>query len=442
MAGQILRLPDHLDRSYSAKLRRALANPAPYIAHIISKLSHLLRATTYLFRSKLEAVHRSFSKSIRSVISASTGANIGPTRIFPKIDWARHRRHLRSWAIDWTRYFKAWCHLLWGAAVLNVKGETPWSSIQALVNLFIVSGGRTNDFMARVVASFHPPYALPQTSGVLGNLTQRDLARIQNKLEIDGYCVFENCLSPDFCERILQKTLTVDCLILGDEESARSSQQAYGRYNRQAPTAAKYLLTTDDTTDIQEIQELMSDASLIAVAQNYLRSKPIFSGISLWWSPAIKDVPDREAAQEFHWDMDRIRWIRYFIYLTDVDHNSGPHCFIKGTHRTGAIPPELLHLGYTRHTDEKILARYGQDTYREFVGPRGTIIAEDSRGFHKGLLPLTRDRLLLAFELSNTTFGANKRHRIRNIRIPQFGEFAKRYPRVYSNFDFDPGLLQ
>jgi hypothetical protein len=434
-----------LDRSYVAKLRRAFANPAPYMGFVAWKL----KAPFRLWSTGAARVTRSLASRMTEWSNYRLG------RILPAIDWAKyrhqllnyppdwmkHRRQLRSWVIDWTRYIKAWNRVLWGASMLALEGKTPQSAHQALVHLFIASGGRANDFLARVVELFHPPYRLSQSAGVLGNLMQQDLARIQRQLEIDGYCVFENCLSAEFCERILQATLAVDCLILGDEESARP-EQVYGRYNRQAPTAAKYLLTVDDTTDIKEVQELISDPSLINVAQNYLRSKPIFSGISLWWSPAIKDVPDSEAAQEFHWDMERIRWIRFFIYLTDVTHDSGPHCFIKGTHRTGAIPEELLRYGYARHPDERILSFYGRDAYREFVGPRGTIIAEDSRGFHKGMLPTKRERLILAFELSNTTFGANKRHNIRNIRIPRFGEFAKKYPRLYSNFDFQPGLLQ
>jgi ectoine hydroxylase-related dioxygenase (phytanoyl-CoA dioxygenase family) len=281
---------------------------------------------------------------------------------------------------------------------------------------------------------------LPSAAGVLGDLKPLDLKRIQQQLEKDGYYVFENCLSADFCERISRPTLSADCLILGDE--VNSDAPVRGQYNREAPVAAKYLLTVDDTTDIPEVQELISDLSIIAVAQNYLKSKPIFSGISLWWSPAFKDTPDSQAAQQFHWDMERIKWIRFFIYLTDVTAESGPHCFIKGSHRTGAIPDKLLSLGYVRHSDETMRDTYGNDSYMEFLGQRGTIIVEDSRGFHKGMEPKKGDRLLLAFELSNTTFGANKRHLIRNIRAPGFGDVAKRYPRIYSNFDFAPGVLK
>jgi SAM-dependent methyltransferase len=342
---------------------------------------------------------------------------------------------------DIVRYWISWTALIWGAFTHWVTGKTPKSAHLALVSLFATSGGRVNDQLARTVKVLHPPYNFPNSDGVLGHLTDRDLARINRQLETDGYCVFENCLSAEFCESIVHQTLTVDCLVMGDEATAQPTTPR-ARYNRQAPVAAKYALTKDDTTDILEVQQLMSDTSLIKVAENYLRSKPIFTGISLWWSPSVKGMPDSEAAQVFHWDMERIRWLRYFIYLTDVTADSGPHCFIKGTHRTGAIPKDLLNMGYVRHSDDRIFEIYGKDAYREFIGPRGTIIAEDSRGFHKGKLPLKGDRLLLAFELSNTTFGASKRHRIHNIRVPRFGEFAKKYPRLYRNFDFSKGLIR
>jgi ectoine hydroxylase-related dioxygenase (phytanoyl-CoA dioxygenase family) len=334
-------------------------------------------------------------------------------------------------------YFWAWVRLLRGAWTHARTGETPRSAHFALLALFIKTGGRANDLMSKAVGLMHPPYRLPQAKGVLGDLGPQQLAAIQTQLEIDGYCVFENCLSSEFCESVIQKTLQLDCAVVDDEVIGRGVP-VYSRYPRGSADAAAYVMSRDDTTDIEEVQQLISDPSLIAVAQNYLKSRPIFSAVAMSWSAATKDKPDAQAAQEFHWDMERIKWLRYFIYLTDVTPESGPHCFIKGTHRTGAIPQNLLKQGYVRHGDDVILNLYGKDAYREFTGLRGTIVAEDSRGFHKGKHPTNGDRLMLAFEMSNTTFGSNKRHTIRNIRVPQLADYARDYPRVYSNFDFSP----
>ena len=333
----------------------------------------------------------------------------------------------------------AWMLLLYGLATHGLTGKTPKASHLALIAVFMRTGGRANDMLSDLIGFFSRPYHLPPAKGVLGELDAAALAAIDASLNRDGYYIFENCLSANFCERLVQKSLEADCLMMGDEYS--NGEIVKGRYDRAAPIMPKYLLTVDDTTDIEGVQELMSDPSLVRVAQNYLRSKPIFSGISLWWSPSVKEEADANAAQQFHWDMERIRWLRFFVYLTDVTESTGPHCFIAGSHRTNAIPRDMLQQGYVRQSDENIIQRYGRESYREFTGKRGTIIAEDSRGFHKGKKPIDSDRLILAFELSNSTFGANKRHRIRNIRAGRFAEYARRYPQLYANFDFDPGLV-
>jgi hypothetical protein len=338
------------------------------------------------------------------------------------------------------RGIRAWVLLLTGLAVHAITGKTPKVSHLALVDVFIRTGGVVNDILSSIIAKFSPPYSLPAADGALGRLDSQALADIQRDLDRDGYRVFEGCLPAEMCDKLLNASLNAECLILGDEFVA--AEPGKGRYDRHNPRGPKYLLTRDDTTDIEEVQKLLSDPSLIAVAQNYLHSKPIFSGISFWWSPPVKAAPDDNAAQQFHWDMERIRWLRFFIYLTDVTPGTGPHCFVSGSHRSNGIPPDMLSAGYVRHSDDSIIQRYGPDAYREFTGVRGTIIAEDSRGFHKGKMPVDGDRLILAFELSNTTFGVNKRHRIRNIRSARFGNYAKRFPRLYANFDFDRGTLR
>ena len=53
---------------------------------------------------------------------------------------------------------------------------------------------------------------------------------------------------------------------------------------------------------------------------------------------------------------------------------------------------DLLEQGYARQTDEVIYQLYGKDKEVEFTGVRGTIIAEDSKGYHKGKLPTKGDR--------------------------------------------------
>ena len=328
-----------------------------------------------------------------------------------------------------------WVFLIYGLLVHLITGKTPKRSHHSLVMLFAKTQGKINDFLSSILSIVYPPYEIREISGVLQSLSKTELDEIQHSLERDGYHVFEERLDHDFCEQILQQTLKVDCL-LGGDEIAREQSRKIAKYDAGNPMAACYMVAKDDVTDIKEVQKLICDPLLIKVAQSYLKAKPIFSAVSMSWSPHVKETPDSEAAQQYHFDMERIKWLRFFVYLTDVDSDSGPHCFVKGTHRTGWIPKHILDQGYTRKSDEEIFQEFGTDSCVEFTGWRGTIIAEDSRGFHKGKMPNKGHRLLLAFELSNSTFGSYKRHMIRKIREPQFRKFYLQYPRLYRNFDF------
>jgi ectoine hydroxylase-related dioxygenase (phytanoyl-CoA dioxygenase family) len=347
---------------------------------------------------------------------------------------AASKSGLLSAVVDFARHGRDLAFLGYGMAVNSFTGHTPKASHEALVSLFTRSGGRTNDRLSSIISFYRRPYGINEKAGVLSALSDSKLSEIQWKLESDGYFVFDERLPEAFCDKIAERIADADYVVRGDDIVYDPSKLQ--KYDRNSPIATNYTLTRDDTTDIPEVQELLADPTLIKVAQNYLKSKSIFTGFSLGYSARVKDKPDDNAAQTFHWDMERIKWLRFFIYLTDVDEDTGPHCFIKGSHRAGVLPKEVYSKGYVRHDDDEVLKIFGSDSYLEFIAKKGTIIAEDSRGLHKGKALNKGERLLLAFELSNSTFGADKRHAIRDLHSPRFAEFSKKYPGLYANFDF------
>ena len=64
----------------------------------------------------------------------------------------------------------------------------------------------------------------------------------------------------------------------------------------------------------------------------------------MWWS-SKSNFNDPKSAQEFHFDLDSIKWLKFFIYLTDVEANTGPHIYVKGTHNS---KKDLIKQGYVR----------------------------------------------------------------------------------------------
>ncbi len=129
---------------------------------------------------------------------------------------------------------------------------------------------------------------------------------------------------------------------------------------------------------------------------------------------------------------------KFFIYLTDVTPENGPHCFVAKSHGRNGQPRALLQRGQTRISDEDVRQHYPAEAFLEFTGPAGTIIAEDSRGFHKGKPVQSGDRLILELEFSDSLFGAvyPKTH-LKSSYAPPLLEMARKYPRSYSHFIVD-----
>jgi ectoine hydroxylase-related dioxygenase (phytanoyl-CoA dioxygenase family) len=327
--------------------------------------------------------------------------------------------------------------LLGGLAYYRLRGQTPERAYQGMVRLFTRSGGRTNDLLSRGVSALRKPEALAAHDGVLGALTDAKRRTITESLDRDGYYVFDERLPDPICDRLLALAERTPANAQGAGEATPGTDgDAMLVIDRATPRAVRYELTPADLVADSDVQALMADWSLLTVAQDYLRAAPVMDIVTMWWHTAFKDAPDARAAQFYHFDMDRPRWLKFFFYLTDVGPENGPHCFIRGSHRTGGIKPELLSRGYARLTDEDVAQHYAPDDHIRFTGRRGTIIAEDTRGLHKGQHVGQGDRLIFQLELTNTLFGGKlTRTRIRPPVVPELRDRVLVYPRIYSAFD-------
>ena len=148
------------------------------------------------------------------------------------------------------------------------------------------------------------------------------------------------------------------------------------------------------------------DPVLINIAGEYLGAEPIFDFIAMWWSTDSKNK-NEDAAQEYHFDLDRPKWIKIFIYLTDVNNDNGPHCYISGSHKIGNKPQEILDKGYVRISDKELLKFYNKNDFKEVTGPAGTITFGDTLCWHKGKPFIRGERLILQLEYTSSLFGLN-----------------------------------
>jgi hypothetical protein len=72
--------------------------------------------------------------------------------------------------------------------------------------------------------------------------------------------------------------------------------------------------------------------------------------------------------------MDRLQWVKVFFYLTDVDSETGAHCYISQSHEPGQKPKEIRRCGHARIPDGDLRKYYPNKNFCETIGKEGSII--------------------------------------------------------------------
>ena len=267
--------------------------------------------------------------------------------------------------------------------------------------LFVATNGRINDHLSWIIGRTKKAKVQPAT-GVLGNLSKEKIEQISKKIVADGYYEFDVALDTSLIESITEFASATGCRYVDVEKKGISYSTEKILFDRENPISPRYQFDTADIMQNKAIQSLIFDPTLRSVAASYLNCNPILDTIAMWWSVPFGSKGTSQAAQMFHFDMDRFKFIKFFFYLTDVHTNNGPHCYIQNSHK--GLPKAIRKDG--RMTDEELAKIYSEDRFMEFKGKKGTILAVDTRGLHKGK-PLTEDiRLLFQIQFSNSLFGA------------------------------------
>lgn len=320
-----------------------------------------------------------------------------------------------------------------GLLVYQATGNTPSKAHQSMINMFCSTRGYSSDLLSWMFGLVRRPHRFNRGErGVLGQVGDQESQLALAQLNSEGYYVFKQRLPAELCERLLAYALSSPCKMRPTDGDALGSP-IKAKYHRDTPQAVRYEFDPIDLLKNDDIQKILADTSFAAIAQEYLGSRPIIDIVALWWHTCFSKQPDAEAAQYFHFDMDRPKWLKYFIYLTDVGPENGPHTFIAKSHRSGGIPSVLLDKGYARLTDEEVERCYDARDFVEFSAPRGTIIAEDTRGLHKGKHVGSGDRLVMQVEFTNCMFGATYSKLYMPDRLtPELSASMASYPDMYS----------
>lgn len=312
-----------------------------------------------------------------------------------------------------------------------LKTGTPkdWAHY-AHVALYCQSNGMFQQLLGWLVGSQFPapPPAAAETGTILGLGGDHPVERVVETMRRDSYFQFEPRIPGEVCDRLTEFALKAR----GAAQPPEAVPNGRASFAERTPELEGIWFDLQDALDQPDVQDLIADPDFLTVARGYLGCEPLFHSANIWWS-----FPQAEAstgmAQLYHFDPDLNRTVHFFIYLTDVDASGGPHAYVAGSHRAGTKPASFIEK-LQRIPDAAVEQAYGRDRLVTACGPRGTILAGDTKAWHKGINPTARPRLMLQLLFVDTMTLAKPVEDliIRPSFTPRFLDFVRRHPQVFA----------
>jgi ectoine hydroxylase-related dioxygenase (phytanoyl-CoA dioxygenase family) len=135
---------------------------------------------------------------------------------------------------------------------------------------------------------------------------------------------------------------------------------------------------------------------LLSVANAYLRMWSKLEYVDFWYSVPVRPDSERIQSQRWHRDFDDRHLLKAFLYLVDVDAETGPLEFVAGSARGGAAADFWpWHPGSPKYPSQEEFDRsVPAEDIRSFTAPAGTLILCNTSGFHRGGFATAKPRVL------------------------------------------------
>jgi len=264
---------------------------------------------------------------------------------------------------------------------------------------------RACELVSRALALFFAPCTFADAAGYDAAFVARHAANVAS----DGYSLIPRHLPAATVDRIV--AFLADPGIAFREDLSGKIHYGY-RPECVANTTANVCRIVDQSALLAspDIAALAFDPNFLSIAQQFLGAPPVHTQVNAWWSVRHSDAHEHasKAAQKFHQDRDYIKFLKIFIYLTDVDESNGPHQFIAGSNVDYGDVVRQPYRSSKRREDRELLDAFGSERLRVFTAPRGSVLFEDTSGFHKGTTVSSGHRMLLQLEYVSTLFASPK----------------------------------
>ncbi len=252
---------------------------------------------------------------------------------------------------------------------------------------------KQNEVAWRYVFNFQPSLDYRKERATLSDFEKRLLV----ELNTNGFAktnVDELLADTDSFEHLVNATAELELERSNDIEQARAG--ALDPNPREGKSFKISLLGPKPVFDPESaFAKFAMQKSVLRIANAYLGLFAQIKYYNVWRNFAVDH--QAKSSQLWHHDRDDTLILKMFVYLSDVDEGSGAFTYGLGTHRKGARrvnPPSFVENGVARSTDEQMRTVLAPEHCRLATGQKGTIVFADTRGYHKGGLARTEERLL------------------------------------------------
>ncbi len=291
--------------------------------------------------------------------------------------------------------------LISGKLIYNKTGLTPDNVQQLMVDGYCKSNGLFQEvFYDFMFKDFNKKSHVDIIkSDMFGDFNLEQIEELATVIEENGYVVLPKVVKREYVDSLKEWSYSLKYRTIGNEEKTSYVDNV----NFSNPDCVTANAIEADLLQNKEVMSLINDPVLLAIISRYLGVKPVLIHLCMWWSfMNQKQEASSEAAQLYHYDLDHMKWLKVFFYLSDVTTEQGPHTYIPVSHKIGRKNYKILQRGYARVTDAEMKDMQSEEPC-SLLGEAGTVIIGDTKCFHKGTPVVAGSRLVL-----QPTFGPSE----------------------------------
>jgi hypothetical protein len=140
---------------------------------------------------------------------------------------------------------------------------------------------------------------------------------------------------------------------------------------------------------------------LLDLANSYVGMWSKLEYVDLWYTPPVEG-DQRKSSQRWHRDFNDRHLLKAFLYLVDVDEETGPFEYVPGSAPGGELGDlwPWRPLGDNYPPEDELAAKTAERAV-SFTAPKGTIIFCNTAGFHRGGFAKSKPRVLATMTYSS-----------------------------------------